>query len=623
VARIFQNPYSRNVFGKTTLHIAASDLDHGTIWPLFLGKRDTDWEEQINFLLMPSIQGVNSWPPYGYNMNGLHLAASSGRYSWQNGRTLATLQKILSVEAALSEHRPPMPAEQPRKRLAISRDSNGDTPMEVLEHTIYVWNQRPHERSKNLADTLGALDIVCEMLPDLENSFDEKVCMALLDLRGCLRETIQTKKLWDAVSSRKQGAIADTMAELYTKLLPEGPGSRDDDGSLWEARMTGIVDFNPDIIKKEDASGNTMLMKYLLDPEPSLKKAQIRFLANAHGKYFEWKGYSTYHFQYLKSTCSSPPILNSLKALGADLSLRDSEGEALLHFFGHNTQELENGEQMYSHRHNIFTCPYLDSAEDLRVLLLGNGKLFDCNSQGITALSVILNKIRCHIGYVAFVLLCLCGLNNDLWPESGLWAGRYRKFKGTTLLEFLSLIIAAYKRRDPTAGSRTIEISLNNELLTSLSVEDVTQEEVMKYGNEIDVLRKKWDSLMDIENEKWHSDPSAIEATPETEGDHLMWFRSNDRLIHGEYKKGPWVDQLAWAQDFFSEGDRKKMEDCLCNAEYMDFNSWERIKIRRSGEKERGEQERSKRSDQELASMAWKGRRPPRGLTPFDAWLQS
>jgi hypothetical protein len=103
----------------------------------------------------------------------------------------------------------------------------------------------------------------------------------------------------------------------------------------------------------------------------------------------------------------------------------------------------------------------------------------------------------------------------------------------------------------------------------------------------------------------------------------MMWFPSNDRPIRGGYKKGPWVDQLAWAQDFFSEGDRKKMEDCLCDAEYMDFNSWERIKIRRSGEEERGEQERSKRSDQELASMAWKGRRPPRGLTPFDAWLQS
>ncbi len=115
----------------------------------------------------------------------------------------------------------------------------------------------------------------------------------------------------------------------------------------------------------------------------------------------------------------------------------------------------------------------------------------------------------------------------------------------------------------------------------------------------------------------------AIEATPETEEEHLLWFSSNDRLIPCEYKKGPWVDQLIWAQDFFSEGDRKKMEDCLCNAVHMDFNSWERIKISRSGEKERGEQERTKSSGQELASMTWKGREPPRGLTPFDAWLQS
>jgi hypothetical protein len=56
----------------------------------------------------------------------------------------------------------------------------------------------------------------------------------------------------------------------------------------------------------------------------------------------------------------------------------------------------------------------------------------------------------------------------------------------------------------------SIEISFNNALLTSLSVEDVTQEEVIKYGNEIDVLRQKWDSLMDIENEKWHSGPRPL-----------------------------------------------------------------------------------------------------------------
>jgi hypothetical protein len=567
VAGIFQDQYSRNVFGQIALHTAADHLFPGAIWPLFLGKRDANLEEQLKFLLLPDHS----------KMNALHLAASFGSTAWEQGRALATLREILRVEAVLNEYGSPLPAEQPRRRLATSRDSRGRIPMEILANTISSWAYIRGYRC-----TPEVLDIVCEMLHDVEPSFDEGVCMALLDLRGYLSETNQAKKLWDAVASKKQGTIAEVMAKLYPKLLQEGPHGLD--RSMWEARMTGIVDFNPETIRSEDAFGNTSLMKYLLDPEPSLKKKHVRFLANAHGKHFGWKGYSTYHFQYLKSTCSSPDILHSLKALGADLSLRDSNGDALLHFFGHNTAEPRDGEEQTYSRHNIYTCPYLDSAEDLRVLLLGNGRLFDCDSQGITAFSDILEKIQCHIGYVAFVLLCKCGLDNKFWLGD-LWIGRYRKFNGTTLLDYLSLIIAAYQQRDPAGGSRTIEISLNNALLESFPAEDVTLEEVMKYGHEIGILRQKWETLMGIENEKWVPDALPIKVPPKAMEEHVKCLvRRGPLPRNGRYKKGPWEDQLAWAHDFLSEDEIEKMEARLRNAEGYGVDYWERIKIRKGGE---------------------------------------
>jgi hypothetical protein len=192
------------------------------------------------------------------------------------------------------------------------------------------------------------------------------------------------------------------MTSLLPELLQEGPFRRFE-CIIWEERMTGIVDLNREALRNQDALGNTPLVKCLL--EPSLKYLHIEFLAKAEGKYFKWNSYSTYHFQYLKNTCSSAGILQSSKALGADLSLRDSNGDALLHFFGHN-KTLQHEELPNSHRHDIFACRYLDSASDLKILLVKNGKLFDRNSQGITALSDILEKVQCHMGYVAFFLLC-------------------------------------------------------------------------------------------------------------------------------------------------------------------------------------------------------------------------
>jgi hypothetical protein len=142
-------------------------------------------EEQLKFLLLPGHS----------KMNALHLAASSGRLAREQGRVLATLREILRVEAALNEYGSPLPAEQPRRRLATSRDSYGRIPMEILANTISIWERgRRYSSWENLRYTPEVLDIVCEMLHDVEPSFNEGVCMALLDLRGYLSETNQAKK---------------------------------------------------------------------------------------------------------------------------------------------------------------------------------------------------------------------------------------------------------------------------------------------------------------------------------------------------------------------------------------------------------------------------------------------
>lgn len=185
---------------------------------------------------------------------------------------------------------------------------------------------------------------------------------------------------------------------------------------------------------------------------------------------------------------------------------------------------------------------------------------------------------------MAFVLLCKCGVDNEL-RISNLWIGRYLKYQETKLLDFLSLIITAYEQKDPVAGNLTVEFSLQNALQVSLSAENVTLEEVMKYGHEIGFLKQRWDTLMGIENEKWQDGPSPIEPPPKpsTPIEELIvfmgaWIKpSRD----GQYKKGRWEDQLGWAYEFLSSGEITKLEDRLRNAEYCGVDDWGRIKTRK------------------------------------------
>lgn len=322
------------------------------------------------------------------------------------------------------------------------------------------------------------LDIIYEMFRNMDPPLNQETYLALLELWLHLEKGRQSEKLWDELYSKDPGQFAEASAAVFPILLSRPSISR----SEWAVpRLTPIVDSNPEILLKKNASGYNPLTQCLLD-QPA--DEQILFLVKAYEKYFgKWQGSSSCLFLYLKGTCSDfgldPSIIQILSRLDTGLSLSNSNGlngDSLLHFFGHTT--IQHLKKPGPNLHELNSCTYLNSAEALRDLLIGNGELLDRNSQDATAFSAILGKIKSQIGYVAFALLCKCGLQNDLWDSLMWYRDRYQQFEGMTLLNFLSEIVKAYEVRESATKSHTIDISLNDKLWASLPAEgNVTQGE--------------------------------------------------------------------------------------------------------------------------------------------------
>jgi hypothetical protein len=319
--------------------------------------------------------------------------------------------------------------------------------------------------------------------------------------------------------------------------------------------VDAIIGFNPKLLQTEDASGRTQLMRFL---EVGPDREKIHILVHAQVKYFgKCQGFSTCHASYLKSTCCDfqTSIFQSLHQLGADMSLSDSNGDSLLHFFGHDTTE-------HSNLGYPPDCTYLDTAEDLLELLFWHGRLFDKDSQGTTAFSAILRKIECHIGYLAFGLLCKCGLEEEPWIRN-IWswdwstAHRCPQFKEITLLDLLVEIVAAYRQKAQSKSDISIEIKLDETRSGTFTTEElVPLEEAVKYGVELDVLKAKWEMFTKIERTKWIT--NVLEP-------------KNSR-----YRKGIWEDELKWAHDFLSEGDIIELRSRYYNAKKRYAKEWGR-----------------------------------------------
>jgi hypothetical protein len=521
VDRIFQDPCSRNIFDQTTLHVAALHGLSGAIMPLFLlGQQKATIDDLHTFLSMPT----------HFDKNTLHLAAIfypitisfhlSAKFQLflSINTYIETIRKILIVETILDEFRATsLLSNHPNIRQLVNcLDSKGTSPINILlefRHTSRLYKGVPS----------GFLDIVCDMLRALTSPLEKFEYGQLSRLWASIEDDNQALILRDTIASKDPEWFLSASHELFQYSFQMSPKN-----AKWATRMETIVKSNPNILRKKDSLGCTPLMICLGE---FLQPIKVQYLVDAQVRYFGKCLDSTCHFLYLRKSCcefrSTTPIFRILNTLGPDLTKPVLNRKTLLHFFGHSTKQHRRiGYRSIADE--IFTCPYLDSAEDLLDLLDEHARLFERISGSIAAISTILKKIGSHIGYLAFILLCKCGAAGGDWMSD-----QRGQLKHSTLLDLLIQVVAAYRQKaESDTGILTIEIKLNGKSLRSFTTEeDVPLDEIRKYEDELRLLTGKLETLIKIEDSKWIP---------------------TDKGSSGRYQEGTWEGELEWARQFLS-----------------------------------------------------------------------